>query len=434
MDLFSDLPEKTTKALSVTQLVRKMKRAIEAGVGKLWIEGEVSNLRKQSSGHWYFSLKDDSAQIQCAMFGARNKEGSEFLSDGTLVKAYADATVYAARGQLQLVVERAELAGQGGLQAKFEALKQKLKLEGLFDQARKKSLPRFPQTIGLITSPTGAALQDMRNVLQRRAPWVQLVLYPVRVQGRGSERELARAIQRLNQPDAYNLPACDVLIVGRGGGSIEDLWCFNEELLARAIFDSEIPIISAVGHEIDFTIADFVADVRAPTPSAAAELAVPDAVELQARVLGVKSRLRQTLQNSLREPLQQIDRLSAQVSHVIERGFQQKSQIFRELSLRHSALHPRQIVARKQENIEALQKEVRRVTERRLQIQRERISRLQSMVRTLGPESAFKRGFSITLQQDGGLLRSASQIKEGDTLVTKLLDGEVSSKVQSPTV
>lgn len=434
MDLFSDLPEKQNRALSVTQLVRKMKRAIEAGVGKLWIEGEVSNLRKQASGHWYFSLKDDSAQIQCAMFHARNKDGSEFLGDGTLVRAFADATVYAARGQLQLVVERVELAGQGGLQAKFEALKQKLKLEGLFDVSRKKSLPAFPRTIGLITSPTGAALQDMRTVLQRRAPWVQLVLYPVRVQGRGVEREIARAIHRMSCPQKYGFPQCDVLIVGRGGGSLEDLWCFNEEIVARAIFESEIPILSAVGHEIDFTIADFVADVRAPTPSAAAELAVPDVAELQARVGVARTRLRRSLQGALREPAQQMDRLHAQLTNLAAREFQRKLQAFRELFVRHGGLHPRQIIRRKQEHADALGKGLRRVVESLLRGEGERILQLQSMIRTLGPESAFKRGFSITLRADGSLLRSAKGVQEGDALVTKLLDGEVSSEVQSPTI
>ena len=200
VDLFSDIPKKETKALSVTQVVRKMKRAIESEVGRLWIEGEVSNLKKQGSGHWYFSLKDEGSQLQCAMFGARNREGSECLEDGAKVKVFAEATVYAPRGQLQIIVERAERSGQGDLQARFEALKRKLNAEGLFDASLKKSIPSFPRTIGIVTSPTGAALQDILNILTRRAPWVQPVLFPVSVQGKGVERGIAEAILETQRP------------------------------------------------------------------------------------------------------------------------------------------------------------------------------------------------------------------------------------------
>ena len=246
-----------------------MKNLLEIQVGEVWVEGEVSNLKKQGSGHWYFSLKDAGAQISCAMFGARKREGSDALEDGAKVRVFAEASVYEARGQLQIIVQKAERAGAGDLQAKFEALKRKLAAEGLFDADRKMAIPGFPQKIGIITSGTGAALQDILNVLTRRAPWVQPVLFPVRVQGRGAEMEIAQAIAKMGDPEKFGYPRCDVLIVGRGGGSIEDLWNFNEEVVARAIAACPVPIISAVGHEIDFTIADFVADVRAATPSAA---------------------------------------------------------------------------------------------------------------------------------------------------------------------
>ena len=354
VDLFSDIPKKPAKALSVTQLVRKMKRAIESEVGRVWIEGEVSNLKKQGSGHWYFSLKDDGSQIQCAMFGARNKEGSEALEDGAKVRVFADATIYLARGQLQVIVERAERSGQGDLQARFEALKRKLHAEGLFDTSRKKALPAFPRTIGIVTSPTGAAIQDILNILTRRAPWVQPVLFPVRVQGKGVEREIASAMEKLNSPEKFGYPRCDLIIVGRGGGSLEDLWCFNEEIVVRAIATSKIPVISAVGHEIDFTIADFAADLRAPTPSAAAELAVPDAAELRSTLSGLRNRMGRALRNLLREPTQRLDSLRSELTQAAAAGVMLRDQSLREIRLRHGALHPIRVVERRLEKLAAL--------------------------------------------------------------------------------
>lgn len=430
MDLFSDIPKKETKALSVTQVVRKMKRAIESEVGRLWIEGEVSNLKKQSSGHWYFSLKDDGAQLQCAMFGARNREGSECLEDGAQVRVFAEATVYAARGQLQIIVEKAERSGQGDLQARFEALKRKLQAEGLFDSSRKKPLPVFPRTIGIVTSPTGAALQDILNILTRRAPWVQPVLFPVRVQGKGVEREIAEAITKLNNPEKFGFPVCDLLIVGRGGGSIEDLWCFNEEAVARAIAASNIPVISAVGHEIDFTIADFVADLRAPTPSAAAELAVPDEAELRAVLENASKRITRSLQTALREPTQQLDSLRSALAQAASDSLRARSQSLRETRLRHLSLHPLRLLERRFDRLVSLRKNLAQLTTHRISREAEKLKRLKTMIRTLGPESAFKRGFSITLSPDGKILRSAKQAKSGTILSTKFIDGEVISTVQ----
>ena len=429
MDLFSDIPPKESKALSVTQLVRKMKRAIESGVGKLWIEGEVSNLKKQASGHWYFSLKDDGSQIQCALFNARRKEGSEALEDGLKVKIFADATIYEPRGQLQLIVEKVETSGLGDLQAKFEALKRKLLAEGLFEQSRKKPLPVFPRTIGIVTSPTGAAIQDILNILTRRAPWVQPVLSPVRVQGKGVEHEIANAIQKLNRPQAYGYPTCDLLIVGRGGGSLEDLWAFNEEVVARAIAASTIPIISAVGHEIDFTIADFVADMRAPTPSAAAELAVPDAIELKNILTNAKKRITRSLSHALREPTQRIDQLRESLSQIAETSLLSRKQHFRELLLKHENLHPRRILDRRTERTIQLQRALTQSAQRQLLERKLKLENLQSLIRTLGPDSAFKRGFSITMNEDGKIIRSNKDTKPGMRLRTKLIDGEISSTI-----
>ena len=214
----------SAKTLSVTQLLRRIKNVVEIEVGEVWVEGEVSNLKKQASGHWYFTLKDDGAQIQCAMFGARKREGNAALADGAKVRVFAEASIYEARGSLQIIILRAEAAGLGDLQARFEALKRKLQEEGLFDQGRKKSLPLFPRKIGIVTSETGAVIQDILNVLGRRAPWIKPYLIPVRVQGKGAEHEIAAAIHAFSRPEASGIPRCDVLIVGRGGGSLEDLW------------------------------------------------------------------------------------------------------------------------------------------------------------------------------------------------------------------
>ena len=429
VDLFSDIPQKERKALSVTQLVRKMKRAIESGVGKLWIEGEVSNLKKQASGHWYFSLTDDGSQIQCAIFNARKKEGSEALEDGSKVKIFADATIYEARGQLQLIVEQVETSGLGDLQAKFEALKRKLLAEGLFDQSRKVALPVFPRTIGIVTSSTGAAIQDILNVLSRRAPWIQPVLFPVRVQGKGVEHEIATAIQKLNQPKSYGYPSCDLIIVGRGGGSIEDLWAFNEEVVARAIFASAIPIISAVGHEIDFTIADFVADMRAPTPSAAAELAVPDALELKQLLGNAKKRMTRSLIHALREPSQRIDQLRESLLQIAESSLLTCKQHYRELTIKHDNLHPRKILERRYEKTVELRRALIQLTQRQMSDRSLKLENLQSLIRTLGPDTAFKRGFSITMTDDGTIIRSHNETKSGMRLRTKLIDGEISSTI-----
>ena len=406
-----------------------MKRAIEADVGKLWIEGEVSNLKKQGSGHWYFSLKDEGSQIQCAIFGARNREGSEALEDGAQVRVFAEATVYLARGQLQVIVEKAERSGQGDLQARFEALKRKLHAEGLFDASRKKALPAFPRTIGIVTSPTGAAIQDILNILSRRAPWVQPVLFPVRVQGKGVEREIATAIAKLNSPETYGYPRCDLLIVGRGGGSLEDLWCFNEEIVARAIAASEIPVISAVGHEIDFTIADFAADLRAPTPSAAAELAVPDTAELHVKLSRLQSRMALSLRNLLREPAQRLDSLRSEITEAAAAGLASRDLSLREIRLRHGSLHPLRVIERRLERLASLRKDLTNLTAQRINSRSEQLKRMENMIRTLGPESAFKRGFSISMDLDGNILRSTKSAKPGQTMRTRLIDGELISEI-----
>jgi exodeoxyribonuclease VII large subunit len=453
VDLFSNPKPAEAKALSVTQLLRRMKNLLEVQVGEVWVEGEVSNLKKQGSGHWYFSLKDEGAQIQCAMFSARRRPGAEVLADGTKVRVFAEASVYEARGQLQIIVQKVERSGLGDLQAKFEALKRKLQAEGLFDAARKKPLPPFPQVIGIVTSPTGAALQDILNVLARRAPWVRPVLFPVRVQGRGAEVEIARAVEKLGEPERYGYPRCDVLIVGRGGGSLEDLWCFNEEVVARALAACPIPVISAVGHEIDFTIADFVADLRAPTPSAAAELAVADGAELRARLGQLRRRMERRMterwtqaraavdslkrgalqrdgQRVLRESMMRVDTLRAAFFQALRGAMEKRLARLAEMRVNHRACHPARVLARRADHLAGLRGRMERAVDARLRRESEILARLRGMVRALGPESAFQRGFSITLTEDGSLLKSAAGAKPGDLLRTKFADGEIRSEVR----
>jgi len=429
-----------------------MKNLLEVEIGEIWVEGEVSNLKKQGSGHWYFSLKDDGAQIQCAMFGARKREGSDALQDGAKVRVFAEASVYEARGQLQIIVLKAERAGLGDLQARFEALKRKLALEGLFDADRKKALPVFPRTIGIVTSETGAAIRDILNVLQRRAPWVQPVLFPVRVQGRGAENEIARAISQLSQPEKFGHPRCDVLIVGRGGGSLEDLWNFNEEIVARAIAACSIPVISAVGHEIDFTISDFVADLRAPTPSAAAELAVPDGAELLHRLEQIRRRInrltherlarsramidslkRGALQRDgeklIREPMMRLDTLRSRISRSLKVSLDSSSARLNEARANHRAQHPARILERRGDSLASLKDRLSRTGNEALARYDERLTGLRGLLRALGPESAFQRGFSITLGPDGKIAQSVRDFKPGDRLRTKFADGETLSEV-----
>src|SRR5438876_2204184 len=285
MQLTADFFQQTSKVFTVGELTRQIRGTLETKFGAVWVQGEISNYKLHPSGHQYFTLKDQRAQIACVIWRDTMLPPRQPLVDGTQVQVYGTVTVFETRGQYQLNVQILQPRGVGMLQAKFEALKRKLQAEGLFAPERKRSLPKFPQRIGIVTSPSGAAIRDMLNVLRRRAPWLQIWISPVRVQGTGAAQEIAVAIRELAAPnDAF--ARVDLIVVTRGGGSIEDLWEFNEEIVARAIFNSAVPIVSAVGHEIDFTICDFVADLRAPTPSAAAELIVPDDDDIERRLDG----------------------------------------------------------------------------------------------------------------------------------------------------
>src|SRR6202521_4927963 len=306
MQRTEDLFQQTSKVLTVSELTRSIRGTLETKFGAVWVQGEVSNYKLHPSGHQYFTLKDARAQIACVIFRNTMAPLRQPLADGAQVQVYGNVSVFEARGQYQLSVQILQPRGLGLLQAKFEALKRKLEAEGLFAAERKRALPKFPRRIGIVTSPSGAAIRDILNVLKRRAPWLQILINPVRVQGSGAAAEIAVAIRELATPNE-NWAMVDLIVVTRGGGSIEDLWEFNEEIVARTIADVAIPIVSAIGHEIDFTICDFVADLRAPTPSAAAELIVPDVIDLRRHIDVCARALARERLKRMRDAHQQLD-------------------------------------------------------------------------------------------------------------------------------
>lgn len=438
--------------LSISQLTRKIRMMLEIQVGEVWVEGEVSNARVQKSGHVYFTLKDDTAQLACVLFRGAATKNRVDLRDGMHVQAFGEITVYEAQGKYQLIVSRLQEKGVGALQARFEALKRRLHEEGLFDAARKRPIARFPRAIGIVTSPTGAAVRDLLSILARRAPWTRVIVAPARVQGKGAEDEIAAAIALLNRESGQSLPELDTLIVGRGGGSIEDLWCFNEEIVARAIVASAIPVISAVGHEIDFTIADFAADLRAPTPSAAAELATPDGAELRHRLasLGGKmsaltarkleylerllaGRSRESLRRGpeffLREAGQNLDRAAENLHAAI--GGRLDDLADRLDRVRHTlaTARPDLTLDRAAERAQRAHAQLAGLVTRRLERATERAASLRALLTSLGPDATLKRGFSLTLGPDGRPIRRASDVKPGDRLRTRLADGAITSTV-----
>lgn len=439
-------------AISVTRLVRRMRNLLEVELGEVWVEGEISNLRRQSSGHIYFTLKDDGGQISSVIFrGNANKLNIE-IKDGMQIRAFGEVSLYEARGSVQLIIRQVEEDGQGALQAKFESLKTKLKQEGLFDQSLKQQLPSHPQSVGLITSGTSAALQDMLNILSRRAPWIQPYLYSVPVQGKGAEQKIAQAITEWSEPEKHDLPVVDVLIVGRGGGSLEDLWNFNEEVVARAIATCPIPIVSAVGHEIDFTIADFTADMRASTPSAAVELISADGTELLKRIdtlsqslnrcldnrlENLQLRLRQaqrstlsyTSERLLREPLLRLEQRFTDLQNALKNTLNKRSEQLKVLDSRHQQLHPDTVLQRRQQQLTSLTLQLERSVHHQLDLQTSKLSHSSELLRTLGPESAFQRGFSITLNNEGKAIKAFNTLTPGEQVTTHLKGGHFQSTV-----
>ena len=426
MPITADLFQQTSKVLSVSELTRSIRGALETKFGAVWVQGEVSNYKLHPSGHQYFTLKDSRAQIACVIFRNTMAPLRQPLSDGAQVQVYANVSVFEARGQYQLSVQIIQPRGLGVLQAKFEALKRKLDDEGLFDPARKRALPKFPKRIGIVTSPSGAAIRDILNVLRRRAPWLQILISPVRVQGTGAAQEIAVAIRELAKPNE-NFAPVELIVVTRGGGSMEDLWEFNEEIVARTIADVTVPIVSAIGHEIDFTIADFVADLRAPTPSAAAELIVPDVVDLRRHLDACVRGFSRELMNRMRDAGQRLDHsretLRRCLAHKIDNYRRGLVHALAALQARSPA---RELMLRRN-RFGDLQRRFTELPLRTLEHARHRFQRIERILRVLGPDATLRRGYSITRNERGELIRSVTAVRPKMKIRTRVNDGEFES-------
>ncbi len=436
------------RVYTVSEITSQIKDLLEGEFPDVWIEGEVSNFSAPSSGHLYFVLKDKGAQIKCACFRQRARLLKFQPEDGLRVIAMGHVGVYEPRGEYQLYVQSLEPKGLGALQLAFEQMKAKLQAEGLFDPARKKALPLLPRVIGIVTSPTGAAIQDILRILGRRHQNVRILIYPSKVQGEGAAEELSAGIACLN-----TYPEIDVVIVGRGGGSVEDLWAFNEEVVARAISNSRIPVISAVGHEIDFTIADFVADLRAPTPSAAAEMVVLKKSEFVERVVGLEQRLAQSVQIRLSQMRNKILSLSADRAFVsVEGRLQRYQQRTDELSFRmEAALRAklsrfrnqwrvlsaffqrydlRQSILMRRESVRVREQQLISRLQLLLQIFKRRAQSLESTLMALNPMAVLERGYAICRNKRGIIVKDARRLTTGELFTVILAHGRIEGEVK----
>ena len=436
----------------VSELSRLVREKLEAEFGDIWVEGEISNFRPASSGHLYFTLKDEASQLRCICMRQRARYLRFRPEDGLQVTARGRVTVYEPRGEYQLYVESLEPRGVGALQLAFEQLKQKLAAEGLFDAVRKKPLPQLPRRIGIITSPRGAVIADMIRILRRRHENLHLLIYPVRVQGEGAAAEIAGGIEFFNRPPPQGMPV-DVLILARGGGSLEDLWAFNEERLARAINASAIPVISAVGHETDFTIADFVADQRAPTPSAAAEIVIETKQQLLQRVAGWEQTLSERVRYAL---LQRRQQLTEVASH---RGFLTLRTLVAQSAQRSDELTGRLIEGGRESLRQArrrweapltflLHLDLRGQQERRrlrwsrvtsmlghqarllLVARRGKLNSLQAQLKQLSPRRVLERGYAIAFDSAGSVLKDAVQVSPDEEITLRLARGRLAAQVK----
>lgn len=437
------------KIITVTQLNRETSQLLAEHFLSVFVEGEISNLSTPSSGHIYFSLKDANAQVRCAMFRTQQRRLAFKPENGKQVIVKAQVSLYEPRGDYQLIIEHIEEAGDGALRRAFDALKLKLSEQGLFDSAHKRSLPALPSTIGVITSPSGAAIRDILTVLNRRFAAVPVIIYPVAVQGDNAKHEIARAIATANK-----LKQCDVIILGRGGGSLEDLWAFNEEIVARAIFASEIPIISGIGHETDFTIADFVADLRAATPSAAAEHATPDQQQWLSRFMYLESRLQQQLQQKLNQKQQTLDWLTKRLQQQhpgqkLARNAQRMDELELRLNqaiqtkLRHnkSLIEARTaklwqhiptitINSHKQRQL-YLSKRLISAIEHKLEQLNQGLLNFSQTLHAVSPLATLNRGYAMAIHQPSGkIIRSTEQLALGDIVQTRLAQGRFTSQVK----
>jgi exodeoxyribonuclease VII large subunit len=433
--------------ITVSQLNRKAKTLLEQGIARLWVEGEISNLSRPASGHIYFSLKDENAQVSAAWFRQRQRAPAIGFKNGDKVLAYGRVSIYEARGNYQLIVEQMEPAGEGVLKQRFDALKKKLLAEGLFDEDRKQALPPLPSRIGVITSPSGAAIRDIVSILGRRFPAVPVVVYPAAVQGDAAPGELIAALDTAIQRNE-----CDVLIIGRGGGSLEDLWAFNDEELARAIADCPIPIVSAVGHEVDFTISDFVADVRAPTPSGAAEIVVPSQRDWLQRINALAVRIGRIGERKVQDRAQELDWLGKRLFAASPKAtLQRQHDGLRENRSRLAAIMRTRLLEL-QNNTQALSSELMRQSPA-LAVQRSvgqlatlrqrlgssardalsdvthRIALLGRALNSVSPLATLDRGYAIVLDESGKALTDASEVKSGDDIRARLSKGELIANV-----
>ena len=437
----SDVPVNQRDIYNVTRLNREVRAVLEGSFPSIWLQGEISNFACPASGHMYLSLKDVHSQVRCAMFKGKNRFLRFEPENGAEVLVRANVSLYEGRGEFQLIIEQMELAGEGGLQRAYEELKQKLFKEGLFEEDQKKPVPAMPRTIGVITSPTGAAIRDIMSILKRRYPAGNIVVYPVAVQGDGAAEQI---ITMLKTAEKRN--ECDVLILSRGGGSIEDLWAFNNETLARTIFDCSLPIVSGIGHEIDFTIADFVADQRAATPSAAAELVSPDQMHIKQTLSLQQNRLIQILQASLRtlrqnishlekrlphpatqlqNNAQKLDAISIRMNHSIQSTVtQQNHRLHDQLSTlnKNSPLHKLQFFIERSEHIHQRLQQAANHHYHNLNAQLQTVARALNAV---SPLATLNRGYAIVQKYDNQeIIRKAEQLDPGDEVLTRFSKGE----------
>ncbi|MCL7945767.1 exodeoxyribonuclease VII large subunit [Marinobacter sp. ATCH36] len=443
----SGFQDSRPRALSVSELNHQARHLLEASFMQVWVEGELSGLSRPSSGHWYFSLKDRKCQIRCAMFRGFNQRVKEAPKEGEQVRIRGKVTLYENRGDFQIIVEHIEPAGLGVLQQAFEELKQKLQLEGLFDAARKKPLPTTPRHIGVVTSPTGAAIHDILTVLARRCPAIPITLYPSAVQGKAATADIVRAIDR-----AVRHGVADVLIIGRGGGSLEDLWCFNEEAVARAIAQCPLPTVSAVGHEVDVTIADFVADLRAPTPSAAAEKISPDQYdwlrqlrERELRLAGAASRALKRMETRLEhlsarlrdprrelmEKAQRMDeldlRLGTAMAQRIERNRVKASHLDQRLAMQS----PIKQLSDRQVSVSQLAERLFRITRETITRRREQLEHVGQTLHVVSPLATLGRGYAIVQQENGSIVRNAHSVQPGEKITARVASGQLEANVIS---
>ncbi|MGC8119176.1 exodeoxyribonuclease VII large subunit [Marinobacter sp. VGCF2001] len=440
-------PDNRPRALTVSELNHQARHLLESSFMQVWVEGELSSFSRPSSGHWYFSLKDQKCQIRCAMFRGANQRIRTLPKEGDQIRIRGKVTLYENRGDFQIIVEHLEPAGLGALQQAFEALKAKLHSEGLFDPARKKPIPAPPRHIGVITSPTGAAIHDILTVLRRRCPAIPVTLYPTSVQGQAAASDIVEAIQR-----AQNHGLAEVLIIGRGGGSLEDLWCFNEESVARAIAGCAIPTVSAVGHEVDVTIADFVADLRAPTPSAAAEKISPDQQDWLRRLAEQQGRLTEAARRSLQrhntglghlfarlrdprrelqEKAQRMDDLEVRLNQTIRSRLDQLKQQTDYLLQRMSAQSPNRTLKSAHEQMQQLQERLLLATRHQLRQHDERLQHTAQTLHVVSPLATLGRGYAIVKDEQSQIVRQADGLNVGDQITARFGQGSASARVTS---